>query len=219
MKRKCLICSFVGKDMDFFTKNKKNCDKCLEKKEEDKKTTLQNSKEKKKEYYKEWCKTHSLEMSQYRKEYYLKNKEVLSNNKKIYYDSLTDEEKEYRRELRRLYNKDIYQRTIKQRRENDPLFKLKCNLRNLIKNSLTIQGYTKKSKTYEIVGMTYTDFKNFIESKFQEGMTWENYGEWHLDHIIPVSSAIDEETLISLNYYTNFQPLWALDNLRKSNLL
>lgn len=219
MKRKCLICSFVGKDINFFTKSKKKCDKCLDQVEEDKKISLQNSKENKKEYYKGWCKTHSEKMSQYRKEYYIKNKELLSHNRKIYYDSLTNVEKEHRREIRRLYNKDIYQRIIKQRREDDPLFKLKCNLRNLIKNSLTLQGYTKKSKTYEIVGLTYIDFQNFIESKFQEGMTWENYGEWHLDHIVPVSSAIDEESLINLNYYTNFQPLWALDNLRKSNLL
>ena len=48
-------------------------------------------------------------------------------------------------------------------------------------------------------------------------MTWENQGEWHFDHIIPISSAQTEEEVIKLNHYTNFQPLWAEDNLRKSN--
>jgi len=48
-------------------------------------------------------------------------------------------------------------------------------------------------------------------------MTWENQGLWHMDHIYPVSRATDEEHLIKLNHYTNFQPLWAEDNIKKSN--
>jgi hypothetical protein len=92
-------------------------------------------------------------------------------------------------------------------------------LRNLIKNSLTKQGFTKKSKTYEILGVSYEGFKVYIESKFTDNMCWENYGEWHLDHLIPVSSAKSEKDLILLNYFTNFQPLWAIDNLRKSDFL
>ena len=48
-------------------------------------------------------------------------------------------------------------------------------------------------------------------------MTFENHGEWHLDHIKPISLAKSEEEIIELNHYTNFQPLWAKDNLSKSN--
>ena len=48
-------------------------------------------------------------------------------------------------------------------------------------------------------------------------MSWENAGQWHYDHIYPVSLAKDEEELIRLNHYTNFQPLWAEDNLRKGS--
>ena len=48
-------------------------------------------------------------------------------------------------------------------------------------------------------------------------MTWENYGDWHLDHKIPISWATDESDIIRLNHYTNFQPMWAFDNQSKSN--
>ena len=48
-------------------------------------------------------------------------------------------------------------------------------------------------------------------------MSWENKGEWHLDHIIPISSATNEKEVYELNHYTNFQPLWSIDNLMKSN--
>ena len=50
-------------------------------------------------------------------------------------------------------------------------------------------------------------------------MTWENHGEWHLDHIVPVSLGETEEEIVSLNHYTNLQPLWKDDNLIKSDNL
>ena len=70
-----------------------------------------------------------------------------------------------------------------------------------------------------VCGITYEEFKAYIESKFENGMTWKNHGEWHLDHIIPVSQANSEEELIKLNHYSNFQPLWAYDNLSKGKSL
>ena len=60
------------------------------------------------------------------------------------------------------------------------------------------------------------NFKLYIESKFTEEMSWENYGEWHLDHIKPLYLSENEEDLLLLNHYTNLQPLWAEDNLRKN---
>ena len=48
-------------------------------------------------------------------------------------------------------------------------------------------------------------------------MSWSNHGKWHLDHIIPISSARTKEEAIKLNHYSNFQPLWAIDNLVKHN--
>ena len=71
----------------------------------------------------------------------------------------------------------------------------------------------------EIVGLSSEELKIYIESKFLEGMTWENYGlhGWHIDHIIPLSSVKTEDEIIKLCHYTNLQPLWAKDNLSKHN--
>ena len=60
-------------------------------------------------------------------------------------------------------------------------------------------------------------FRNYIQKQFTEGMTFENYGSWHLDHIKPLALAKSEEDVILLNHYTNFQPLWAEDNLKKGS--
>jgi hypothetical protein len=78
-------------------------------------------------------------------------------------------------------------------------------------------GYTKKSRTYEILGCSFEEFKNYIDNQLSVGMSWDNHGEWHLDHKIPISFGKTEEEVIKLNHYTNFQPLWAYENLLKSN--
>ena len=59
--------------------------------------------------------------------------------------------------------------------------------------------------------------KEHLESQFIDGMGWDNRVEWHIDHIIPLSSAKTEDELYRLCHYTNLQPLWAEDNLKKGN--
>ena len=104
---------------------------------------------------------------------------------------------------------------------NDPLFKLSISIGNRIRESIHKMGYSKKSKTKIILGCDFEEFKNHIENLFQEGMSWENYGKdingWQLDHIMPISIAKSEEDVVKLNHYSNFQPLWAIDNIKKSN--
>ena len=79
----------------------------------------------------------------------------------------------------------------------------------------------KNSKTLELLGCTWTEFYAYIASLFEVGMTWANYGRkgWHLDHKVPLSSfdlSIPEQLKVAC-HYTNLQPLWWIDNLRKSN--
>jgi hypothetical protein len=90
-------------------------------------------------------------------------------------------------------------------------------MRSRICNYLKKSNITKKNKTFEIVGCTPQSLKEHLETQFIDGMSWDNRSEWHIDHIIPLSSAKTEEELYGLCHYTNLQPLWAEDNLKKSN--
>lgn len=76
-------------------------------------------------------------------------------------------------------------------------------------------GYYKRSKTTDLLGCDFNKLKNHLESKFAIGMNWDNYGKWHIDHIVPIASAKTEDEIVALNHYTNLQPLWAEDNIRK----
>lgn len=101
------------------------------------------------------------------------------------------------------------------RRATDSIFKLKLNIKVLIGQSIKRKGFGKKGKTIDILGCTYEEFKNHMESKFENWMNWSNSGfyngeynyGWDIDHIIPISSAKTEEDVIKLNHYSNLQPL------------
>ena len=82
-----------------------------------------------------------------------------------------------------------------------------------------MKDYTPKSnKTESILGCSFEEFKSYIESKFDEKMSWENHGTyWHIDHITPISWAECEEDVYLLNHYTNLQPLNKFENLSKNN--
>jgi len=103
------------------------------------------------------------------------------------------------------------------RLKTDPIFKLKLALRVNIGNAFKRGNnqFKKTASTEKILGCTIEEFMIYIENKFTDGMSFDNYGEWHLDHIIPLAFAKSEESVILLNHYTNFQPLWAFDNLSK----
>jgi hypothetical protein len=114
------------------------------------------------------------------------------------------------------------------RMESYRLCKFKMGVRNLINSSLKRKGYTKKSRTQEILGCSFEEFKIHLESKFEPWMNWENRGKignelnigWDLDHIIPLSSVKTEEEILKLNNYTNFQPLCSYTNryIKRSKL-
>jgi hypothetical protein len=102
---------------------------------------------------------------------------------------------------------------------NDVLYKLKIILRNRHYEVLTRNKFSKKGSILKYLGCDKESLKLHLESKFKENMSWDNYGEWHIDHIIPLSSAQNENELYKLCHYTNLQPLWAIENLKKSDKL
>lgn len=118
------------------------------------------------------------------------------------------ENKDKRNKTKRLYRK---------KKLKDPLYKATKSLRHRVYMIFKNKSITKNNSTKKLLGEEFDVVKNHIESKFVKEMSWENHGKWHIDHIIPLSSAKTEEELIKLCHYTNLQPLWAEDNLRKSN--
>lgn len=100
--------------------------------------------------------------------------------------------------------------------KTDLIFKLGGNIRALIRHSFKNKNIKKKTKTEIILGCSVLEFKKHIEFQFLDKMSWENRKLWHIDHIIPIILAKNEDQLIKLNHYTNLRPLWAKDNLVKS---
>lgn len=102
------------------------------------------------------------------------------------------------------------------RKATDGLYKFKVGLRSMISQSFSRCGVKKNATAENILGCSIEEFKSYIESQFVDGMSFDNYGEWHLDHIKPLATAKTIDDVIVLCHYTNFQPLWAEDNRRKS---
>lgn len=121
---------------------------------------------------------------------------------------------EYRKSNKDKVNE--YQRLYsKRRKKTDYLYKATKNLRTRTSIAFSVSYWTKTSGNIDMLGCDYKTAMKYIESKFTKGMSWNNYGEWHIDHIIPLSSAKTKEELESLCHYTNLQPLWSEENLSK----
>lgn len=119
---------------------------------------------------------------------------------------------------RRLYERAHKSLYIKNRKETDPLFRLTRILRSRVHSALS-PSWEKLYSFNEYIGCSPEELKRHVEKQFTPGMTWQNHSPrgWHLDHIIPLSSASSAAELFKLCHYTNIQPLWAADNLRKGN--
>jgi hypothetical protein len=186
----------------------------------------ERNKEHRNNYSKEYSLNNKESIKKSKKDYYEKNKEDILSKRKDYYNKIKeDEDRMERKRIMnrdkqkewRMRNKELISERIKIRKQTDPIYKSIDSIRTLIWNSINRMGYVKNSETQNILGCSFEDFKSHIESQFLEGMCWENHGEWHLDHKIPISWSDCIEKVYELNHYSNFQPLWAKDNLSKGN--
>jgi hypothetical protein len=103
----------------------------------------------------------------------------------------------------------------KKKRDTNNLYKLTVNVRSRLYGFLKKNQISKNNTTFELVGCNPHELKIYLEQKFNSGMSWDNQGKWHIDHIIPLSSAKTEEELYKLCHFTNLQPMWASDNIKK----
>ena len=192
---------------------------------EDNREKREANKEKKKAYNKAYREDNREKVNAKSKAYYEANKEKKKAYKednrekvnayyKAYYEANKEKVKAYKEDNREKVN--AYCKAYKkQRRDTDPLFKMKLNLGNRTYQAFKGGGYKKYSKTAETLGASYQEAFDHLEKRFTEGMEWSKHGKWHIDHIVPLSSAKTKEELIYLCNYTNLQPLWARDNLVK----
>jgi len=158
---------------------------------------------------KDWRRVHKLELVKYDKirneKYREEHKEEIIERSKLYRNT-------HKKQIKERNKKYIYNR-----RKGDLNFRIRYNLSCRIYSVL--KGINKSKNTMKLVGCSIYFLKKYLESKFTEGMSFSNYGKWHIDHIIPCASfnLLKPEEQAKCFHYTNLQPLWALDNIKKSD--
>ena len=109
-----------------------------------------------------------------------------------------------------------YKRAAQKRRMQNPSVLMARRIRWTLWRSIAKHGSFKRSKTFETLGYTPDDLKQHLEKQMLPGMSWDNVGEWHIDHITPISTATSFEDIVALNQLSNLRPLWKADNLAKA---
>lgn len=169
-----------------------------------------------KEYYENNRERIDKRMSKWGKEYYLKNKEHIKQQSKNWAIKNPIRKKELHKKFikanpryRREYTRSHYL--------SNPDYKLRTLLKNRIWYAL--KGIKKSASTIDLVGCSIPELWNHLEKQFAPGMTRKNYGKWHVDHIKPLklfTELINPEQQREAFHFSNLQPLWAIDNLKKS---
>ena len=147
------------------------------------------------------------------------NKERVNIKNKIWISKNKEKSKLY---YKKSYEKNKHKKNSKEyeRKKTDYIFNLKCKMRSRIGSFVKKQfNINKSKKTNEILGCDFIYFKQYFEDKFTKDMNWDLFleGKIHIDHIIPLAKAKTEEDVYTLCHYTNLQPLWAIDNLKKGS--
>ncbi len=163
---------------------------------------------------------HKEEIKKQQREYYLKNKEELNTRMKKYRKDNVDKLKRYFKEYEKKNRKKVTKRHgkySKNRRENDLSFRLKGSLASRLR--IAVKGITKSDTTMNLVGCSREYLLNYLESQFDDEMSWSDYGRtgWHIDHIKPCKSfdLSKEEEQRKCFHYSNLRPLWAKYNLSR----
>ena len=163
--------------------------------------------EKRRAVYRRWLKKHPKRAKMLLKKSYLKHREKRLVGSRKWKQDNKDRVKAYKR----AYSYKKY--------HSDPCYRLLIALRTRLR--IALNGNKKEGKTLEFLGCSLEHLKRHLESKFLPGMTWKNWSRtgWHIDHIKPLSrfDLSDRNEVLKACHFTNLQPLWAEDNLRKNN--
>ncbi len=180
-------------------------------------------------------------IKEYNRNYREANKEKIAEKKKAYHEANKEKYKAYceankekiadRKKAYREANREKFSQSSAsyyKKRKDNPLFRLIRNYRNSCLKAFRSIGNKKNNKSLKLLGLKdWEEFAEHLSKQFYdhpetgEEMTFDNHGlyGWHIDHIIPISSVKTEKDIIKLCHYTNLQPLWAEENLSKSNII
>ena len=149
----------------------------------------------------------------YSKKYDEQNKDRRNQYYELNKESILKKQKQHRSREKVKSNINQY---CKQRRRTDLNIRLKDNISSRIRKA--INRGSKNTSSINLIGCSIEKLKTHLEKQFTDGMSWDNYGEWHIDHIKPCCSfdLSKESEQKQCFHYSNMQPLWALDNLKKS---
>lgn len=151
----------------------------------------------------EWCKANPEKVIGASRRKYQKDKEaILAKNK------------EYRQRNKEAINAQKREYIKKRRKEHEP-YAIQMRVRCRFRNAMQRKGWSKESPMQSVVGCSWDELKDHLEGKFLPGMSWENRSLWEIDHIIPCATAKTEEEMKKLFHFSNLQPLWRSDNLKK----
>jgi hypothetical protein len=152
----------------------------------------EKNKEKLIDYHKNWSKENRKKLREYHSKWREENREQVNETTRLWYLN---------------------------RRRTDPSFRLKCNTRTALWTCLKERSVAKYRSTFDLLGYSIEDLMQHLEKLFTEGMSWDNYGEWHVDHKIPMASyqfeSTDDIGFKECWKLDNLQPLWGSDNLSK----
>ena len=225
----CRICEKIKNIEDFHKKkntsdgHRNECKECVKELQKKYKSDP-NFKDKQKEYDKKRYQEKREKILERKKEYHQENKEKILSYKKVYRKQnenkiksyLDNYRQEHRQEMRdyiKRYRVENREKYYKYRRENPHIIAWRSVLYSTLKRLNT----SKQGHTIDILGYSALDLKNHIESQFQSGMTWLNYGEWEIDHIKPVTKFPNDASIKEVCALDNLQPLWWYENLTKLN--
>jgi hypothetical protein len=152
----------------------------------------------------------------YMKQWVLKNQEKVKKQRESYKEkSRKLDSKRRKTSKRKKYMKEYCKKYVNNKLKTNLNYKIKCYLRHRI--YMALNGNPKLSTTMKLVGCSIKYLKKHLEKQFKIGMNWSNYGKWHIDHIRPCASfdLSKPSEQKKCFYYTNLQPLWAEENLRK----
>lgn len=160
----------------------------------------------------------------YQKKYREENKQKLIEYRKNYYLDNTESQKKVMKDYYENNKQDIVKRQVAHcnlRRKYDANFRLSGSYRTLLRNYVLKKTKVPRPVSQEIFGCNQDFYRGYLESRFLDDMSWDNYSfhGWHIDHIVLISffDLTDKTQVKQCFHYSNTQPLWCIDNIKKSD--